>query len=248
MKIKLIVLFCLLFFISFAQAKTVNVVVGQKVAAGGGGYATIEYVNGNTGTNDSGDTTIAATSINATTGNCIIVCVFNYDAENGAVQSIADTASNTYSRLGTAFNSDGATSEIWGAFNITGNASNIVTATYDQYVAYRRIHVLQFSGVALTNAHDTAYAPTGNSDSTSPLTTTAANTSMDGEMLIGFFSDSNDGATYSNSSPSVKRLSTTDSCTVTNLISTAGSASVSVEASSNDANLCYAKAIKPKAL
>ena len=208
---------------------------------------TITYVNGDVGSSDSEATTIAAAAINASAGNAIVVCISNYSSTPRTVSSIADTAGNSYARMGDVYNSGSFTVELWIAQNITGHATNVVTVTYSGAAGYRRAMVLQLSGVALSNAHDATFAPAGNIDSTSVYTTTAANTAVDGEMIIGVYLDESGGLTYSSSSPSVHRLSVSDGSAATNLIATAGSGSVSVTGNGNSAHWCYSKAIKPAA-
>ena len=204
----------------------------------------IAYVNGNTGTSDGSSGTIAATAINATSGNAIVVCVVNYTAGR-YVTGVADTASNSYNRLGSTYTAGDLTIEFWLAMNITGHATNVVTATFSGNASYRRIHVLQFSGVALTNAHDTDFAPAGNTDSDLTKTTTTDSTAVDGEMIVGIFFDDG-GTTFSNSSPSVSRLSTADSASATNLIASAGNGDVSITVANDHFAWCYSKAIKPE--
>jgi hypothetical protein len=100
------------------------------------------------------------------------------------VSSIADTAGNTYSYTGRYTDSD-ATIEIWFAQNITGNASNVVTATLSGAATERRISVTQYSGCATSSIQDTGYAPAGNVTAASPAQSTAATTANSGEVIIG---------------------------------------------------------------
>ena len=145
--------------------------------------------------------------------------------------------------------------DIWIAHNITGHATNAVKATFSGAAdAASRIIALEFSGMHLTAAHDTGYAPAYNLDDTSPHTTTAANTAEDGEMVVGFFWDVYDptasvGA-YSSSSPSVVRINAViggSIASATNLVGAAGSYSVAVSATNTEHHWCYAKAFKQAA-
>jgi len=135
----------------------------------------IAYVNGvgNYGTLSA--TTIAAPAANHTTGNLLVVFVgtdFTY-----TVSSIADTAGNTYIYV-TRIQSPqtGSIIECWYANNITGNASNVVTATYSGTTTDRTIIVDQYSGCDTTAPLDQYNTGWGNSDTptTGNITTTAA--------------------------------------------------------------------------
>lgn len=219
----------------------------------------IAYTTGAVGSSDSSGSTIATASFTATAGRNLVVGIvtLNSGSVYRTVSSIADTAGNDakYFRCGTAQQinlGDGyyMVMDIWHAMNITGHASNVVTATLSGAAdTARRIIVLEFSGMHSTNAHDTGYAPSANLDSTSPHTTTAANTAEDNEIVVGFFQDvAGEVGAYSSSSPSVLRQSvSTDFAAATNDAATAGSFNVSVAATNTEDHYCYAKAFKQAA-
>lgn len=109
------------------------------------------------------DSTIANdTALNTTTGNFLKVEVNGYNAanDNALVDSIADTAGNTYVKaveeLTGGANIEEACS-IWYAENITGNANNVTTITYKGDCTDRYISVTEFSGLAISSSlEDTA--------------------------------------------------------------------------------------------
>lgn len=105
------------------------------------------FVNfGNNGA-DAPSTTIAASAINATGGNLIVGAV-KYEGASSTTVTVADTAGNTYTVLTGRKHS---TANLWVypfyARNITGNASNVVTATFGASQQYRGIAVAQYSGL-----------------------------------------------------------------------------------------------------
>lgn len=113
----------------------------------GTSWGTVSFVNDTSGTADNGDTTIAATAASHTAGNLLVVHVMGSETAN-TVSSIADTAGNTYTQ-GTSCRITSAAvgfTDIWYAKNITGNASNTVTATLSGTTTFRRIVVDQYSG------------------------------------------------------------------------------------------------------
>lgn len=119
-------------------------------------------------------TTIASTALSMSTGNFVYVMV---TLLTGTVSSVTDTAGNTYVNVPGATVTLGiARTEVWYAKNITGNASNVVTANLSGSFGGRRIHVLQYSGVDLTSPlgdDNTATVNPGTSISASVTTTTA---------------------------------------------------------------------------
>jgi hypothetical protein len=208
----------------------------------------IAFVNGSYNQNDTGSaaTSIAAAALAVTSGNAIIVGVYTYSGDPSNCQ---DTAGNNYSKLGTYL--DGTTSRrltFYLAQDITGHASNVVTVTFPSST-YPRLCVAHLLGVAKSGAHDTGFAPAGNYDTSSPFTTTAGTTKNDGEWIFGIYDGIGTGP-YANSSPSVVRVniagSYSDFCLATNLISSAGSGSVSAaDGNTIGQAVCYSKALRP---
>ena len=118
---------------------------------------TIKFVQYDDYTNlGTGGTIANDTALNTTTGNCLIVCVSTYDE---TVSSISDTAGNTYTKAIQQDRSAGTQNvEIWYAQNITGNASNVTTATFTGDTSDRGISVSEFSGISTNSPlEDTSY-------------------------------------------------------------------------------------------
>ncbi len=135
---------------------------------------------------DSTGSSAATAAMNTTTGNFIVVTTGFYDAISAdTVESIADTAGNTYVKaMGEYRASSGQDRiEIWYAENITGNANNITTITYTGSVSDPFISTAEFSGVATSSSLD----DTANNSQTSTTNHTSGNmtASSAGSLTIG---------------------------------------------------------------
>jgi len=213
-------------------------------------YSTITYVNGATNYSTASYSTATTTAFNTSAGNLIVVGIWPNCAVS--VTSVDDTASpsNTYYSAGTDATYGLA---IWYAYNTTAKTGNVVTAHLSGSCNYREIIALQYSGADTTSAvFDSAYTPSANTDGTSPFTTTAANTAVDSEIVIGLFADIVAGETYSSSAPSTFRLAplgggSYDTAMADNLTTTAGSYNVGVAGTVNENNRCFARAFKAAA-
>lgn len=206
----------------------------------------IAFVNSSIGTNDDSGTSLATAALSVTAGNSVIVIVHRWGG-SGTPNGVTDTAGNTYAKCGSDMAGDSSDLvAFYIAHNITGHASNVVTAAWSANAGYRRVIQLQYSGMHLTAAHDTGYAPAVATDSTSPLTTTSANTAENNELVIGCFVDQSDiNSTFSSSSPSVYRTIAGGDCGIAdNAIASAGAASVSLASNQSHTYYCYAKAFK----
>lgn len=94
------------------------------------------YVSSTSTLNAGSGTSVAASAQNHTTGNLIVVAVYGYDSTSTlypTVTGVTDTAGNTYYQA-EHFNNLSVAQEIWYAYNITGHASNVVTASYSSSV------------------------------------------------------------------------------------------------------------------
>ena len=90
------------------------------------------------------DTVIAASAFNLITGNGVIVGV---KCEGVAtIDSVTDTAGNTYTGLTAATYTTNGVERMFYCANATGNASNVVTGNFSASIAYRGITVWQVSG------------------------------------------------------------------------------------------------------
>jgi hypothetical protein len=101
----------------------------------------ISFVNIAENSGDAGGGSIASPAASHTSGNFLVVFVNNANSRD--VTSMSDTALNTYTFRGT--NSNGADRQhVWTATSITGNANNVVTASFaPNSPQFRRIFVLQ---------------------------------------------------------------------------------------------------------
>jgi hypothetical protein len=113
--------------------------------------ASISYVNTTSGQdNGSSQNSIAATAVSHTTGNLVVASVGFYGSAgtSASVTSVTDTAGNTYHQATGAFAVQAAilNSDIWFAYNITGNASNVVTVHFGTTFSYIGLVVTQYSG------------------------------------------------------------------------------------------------------
>jgi len=206
------------------------------------------YTTGGTGEQAGGPfTTCDASAFVATAGRVILVAC---QADTTDTTSVTDTAGNTYNKLGSTYTGGGTNQTWWLAVTGLGNATNVVRQHTDtgSGADFHRVIAMEFSGAS--GGHDTGYAPAGNQDSSSPFTTTAANTAGNDEIIVGQFSDRTSGGAMSSSSPSVFRLENAaqDFGTATNDAATSGSWAVSVvNASTTDTHSCFAVALKSAA-
>lgn len=100
------------------------------------------------------NTTVASAAKNTTTGNLLAVCVTTQEgAGSTTIDSVADTAGNTYT-AGTHYGAGGGGCLVrwFYAYNITGNAANVVTATMSGNTRYKGIHQIEISGLDTTSA------------------------------------------------------------------------------------------------
>lgn len=160
-------------------------------------WAAAAFVNSTGSYSGTAATTISSSSINITGSNTIVVVTSALGSTN-SVSSIADSAGNTFITAGASCRNTNASVgfiEIWYANNVTGNASDIVTVTFSASVSGRRIHVLQYSGIATSTPIE---ACTGGSQIdaisvTSPSFSPAASGNVN---VMGVFNDDG-GYTYS---------------------------------------------------
>ncbi len=147
-------------------------------------WAAIARVNDTTATGSGASTTIAAAAANHTTGNLLVVKL-KWET-NVALSSVTDTAGNTYTLLPR----QGTTLSVQMAYscNITGNVSNVVTATWATSVTWRVSSVTQYSGIAASACFDvqTTASGTGTAVDAGNVTTTVAD-----EVIVVVATDAN---------------------------------------------------------
>lgn len=137
----------------------------------------LAFVQATSAHNDGSAASISAPAISTTTGNLIVVAVRSNAGIS--VTSVTDTAGNTYTLIDTQiapiYNSP---LTMFYAKNITGNASNVVTANFSGSVNYRGISVQEISGADTTNPFDVSAKGSANGPdvTTGSFTTTVADT------------------------------------------------------------------------
>lgn len=131
------------------------------------------------------------TAANHVAGNLLVAFITRDSATSITVN---DTAGNTYHQAGSAVTQGSHRLEIWYAYNITGNAANIVTAALTSgSAAYFLISVRQFSGFGTSDPFDNQNGSTGNSTSLSTGNITVAGAQdvivagmeADGQGIVG---------------------------------------------------------------
>jgi hypothetical protein len=93
-----------------------------------------------------GGTTIATTARSFTTGNHVVAFVRWEGAGGATTVTLADTAGNTYTALADVSGANGLYGKMFHCIGITGNASNVVTATFAASRTYRSLTVIEISG------------------------------------------------------------------------------------------------------
>lgn len=141
-------------------------------------------------------TTLATAAFVATAGNLIVIGL-GQDTNTTRPSSITDTAGNTYTRVVGADATPGSLDLItlWYAFNITGNASNVVTAHWAGNHEYGSMNVMQFSGVLTTDPIDVGTSAIATSPATS--ITSGSFTTTQADEVICVFARNHDGGTFS---------------------------------------------------
>lgn len=120
---------------------------------------------------------VASAAKSTTTGNTLVVFIKWETVANPNVTSVTDTAGNTFVEIAELANTSGAPyCSMYYAENITGNASNVVTANFGSASTdWSQIIVEEFSGLATSSSLDGSQQTdtgTGTSYSTPNITTT----------------------------------------------------------------------------
>src|SRR5580692_1006671 len=106
----------------------------------------ISFVNAAANFNGSSAASIAAPATSLTAGNLIVVAVRFGSTNIANVSGISDTAGNAY-RFVVSTISNSAGVGLWYSANVSGNASNVVTASFSPNLAATSIVTMQFSGL-----------------------------------------------------------------------------------------------------
>jgi YD repeat-containing protein len=145
--------------------------------------AALGFVQGNFASPNSGSSITVTFNSAQTAGNLNVVFV-GWDDASSTVQSITDSAGNTYvAAVGPTVNPGNATQTMYYAANIAASAggANTITVTFSDSVSYPDVRIAELSGVVTSNPLDTAVASYGDGATlnSGTLTTTGAN-----ELLI----------------------------------------------------------------
>jgi hypothetical protein len=122
--------------------------------------------------------TVPVTFPGPQTAGDLNIVVVGWNDTTAAVQSVKDSAGNTYNLAIGPTSTTGLQQSIYYAANIAGG-SNTVTVTFNQAAAYPDVRILEYRGVTTLDAKAGA---SGNSDiaSSGPATTTSGN-----ELIFG---------------------------------------------------------------
>lgn len=134
------------------------------------------YVNDGDGFNSASASSIAAAATSHTTGN-LLVCGVRHEGATTTI-SISDTAGNTWVPLTKVAHPNGDMwLQLFYVLNCTGNASNVVTATFGAARTWRYIQVQQFSGLNTYDEEDSGTTSAG-------TTVTAGTVNIDGAGVV----------------------------------------------------------------
>lgn len=183
-------------------------------------------------------TSLDLSAFAATAGYTIFLAVGTMNTASTASvspNSLSDTAGNTYNLLDThdyiLLGAYGMRVHLYAAYNITGNANNVVSLGLAAS-GYLRGIAGQVSGL-LISPLDADYAPDSINVADTPATSNADTTAENDEVVVGAFFFANAGArTFSSSDPSVLQEAVSEDsislALATNHIAAAGSASIAV--------------------
>jgi IPT/TIG domain/Fibronectin type III domain len=176
-------------------AVTVTVTVGGQSGSLTSGFTyvasstTITYVQGNSATPQTNQTSVPVTFTAAQAAGDLNVIAVGWNDSTATVSTITDTSGNTYTRAaGPTVLSGVASQSIYYAKNIMAAAAgaNIVTVTFSAAATYPDIRILEYRGADPTNPVDVTSAASGNSagSSSGSATTTNATDLIFGANLV----------------------------------------------------------------
>ena len=177
-----------------AGAVTVTVTVGGQSGSLAAGYTyvlatMISFVQGNSATPQSSQTSVPVTFTSAQTAGHLNVVVVGWNDSAATVTSVTDTSHNTYTlAVGPTIQSGVAAQSIYYAKNILGAAAgaNVVTVTFSVAAGYPDIRVLEYTGADPNAPVDVTAASSGSSatSSSGAVTTTNATDLLFGANLV----------------------------------------------------------------
>lgn len=142
------------------------------------------YVNEAGGFNTASGGSIATSAVSHTTGNLLVCCVRHEGATTTI--SVADTAGNTWTPLTKVTHGGGDMHlQLFYVLNCTGNASNVVTATFGASRTFRGIQVMQFSGLNSYDEEDSGTTTAGTSVTAGTVNINGAGVVVNGIAIYG---------------------------------------------------------------
>lgn len=205
----------------------------------------VAYVSGSIASSGSSTgTTWTAPSIATTAGNTLIVGTSGYTS-GSAVTGVSDTAGNTFIKLGTTGGGDATHKmDVWTAYNIQGNAANVVTLTYNQATAFRVVAVAQFSGLA-ADGYDAVSAFKLDAASTATHTTAnTATTAQASELVVGFYVSWSAALPVTAMEPNIVAVQNEDAALAYQIVSAIGPQSVTVQTDGDNQLVSVANTFK----
>jgi macrolide-specific efflux system membrane fusion protein len=149
-----------------------------------------------------------ATSAGSHTATNTVIAVVSWEG-SGTLTSVTDTAGNTYTKKTERRQTAADAVQVAYAFNITGNAANVVTANFSGTIDFSSIRALQYSGLTTTDPFD---VEAGGNGSSTAATSGSVSTNQADELLINAAVNFGGGVTWSPTSPWVTEVTETSNC------------------------------------
>ena len=243
------------FFLSNDASDSNSLVINSKSSATYAGTSTPAYVQSHSVGSATGNASIADTftTANNTAGNLIVALVAWDNAGTDAVTCTddnGDTFATALVKIDVAHSQDTA---VCYAANVHGGTKATVTATFGASSIDRGIILSEYSGVAASNAlaYDVSASNTATATtSTDGVTSSAATTTQNGDLIFGGMQDDQAGATVSAGTGFTARVNTTigggDQFVTEDMVqSTAGSQASTFTTNLADSDTAWMVAFKP---
>lgn len=138
--------------------------------------------------------TVVSNQMYVSTGELIVACVRWGNNTSQTVTGVADTAGNTYTPLTRVVNGTSEAIQYWYCANATGNANNVVTATFSANSGVNSIYVWNITNGLRTSPLD---VQTSGTSATAGVTSAAFTTTHANEMILALATHFATGNTYS---------------------------------------------------
>jgi len=142
----------------------------------------IRFVQVASNTPQSTVSSLSAAYSSAQTAGDLNLVIVGWNDTSAAVQSVTDSAGNTYTLAFGPTKGTGLSESIYYAKNILASGSNTVTVTFNQGATKPDVRILEYSGVATSNPLDVS---TGASGSTYIADSGYVNTNAANELIVG---------------------------------------------------------------